>query len=121
MISTYSTYSVINFNIKNLMYRIDRFKQTNAIMNDLSRVFKFLKEDKKILKIESILTYKIIKNLNIKKIIELALKDAIENTEKLSMKIKNDTGKYSLQIDNNKFNDILGVVKRNPLFLHEIE
>lgn len=108
MTSTYST--VINFSIKDLLYRIDRFKQTNTIMNDLSGVFKFPRQDKKMLKTESVLTYEIIENLNVKEIIELALKNAIENTNKLGMKIENDTHwkfiNIPLQIvDDNKFDD----------------
>jgi len=47
MTSTYFT--VINFSIKDLIYRINRFKQTNAIINDLLEVLNF-SENKKILK-----------------------------------------------------------------------
>jgi len=60
-------------------------------MNDLSGVFKFPRENKKALKIQNVLTYKVIKNLKIKEIVEKALKNAIESTEKLGIKIKSDT------------------------------
>lgn len=45
MTSTYST--IINFSIKDLIYRIDKLRQMNVIMNDLSGIFKFPREDKK--------------------------------------------------------------------------
>jgi len=48
MTSTYST--VINFSIKDLIYRNYRLRQINDIMNDLSGVFKFHRENQKTLK-----------------------------------------------------------------------
>ena len=43
--STYST--VINFSIKDLINRIDRVKQINSIINNLSGIFIYPREDKK--------------------------------------------------------------------------
>lgn len=89
---TASNSTVINFSIKDFIYRVDKIKQINAITNDLSGIFKFPKEDKKMSKTQnSVFTYEVIENLNIKEIIEEALKNAIEKTEKLGMKIEIDT------------------------------
>jgi len=110
MTSTYST--VINFSIKDLIYRIYRFRQINDIMNDLSGVFKFPRENKKALKTQNVLTYEVIENLKIKEIVEKALKNAIESTEKLGIKIKSDTDWKFIDIplqtvnDDCKFDDI---------------
>lgn len=110
MTSTYST--IINFSIKDLIYRIDKLRQMNVVMNDLSGVFKFPREDKKTLKIQNVLTYEAIENLKIEEIIEEALKNAIESTEKLGMKIKSDADWKLVDIplqtvdDDCKFDDI---------------
>jgi len=82
-----STYSVINFSIKDLINRIDRIKQINSIMNDLSGIFIFPREDKKELETLNVLTYEDIENLNIKEIVEKALKNV---TERLLMLLKNE-------------------------------
>lgn len=89
MTSTYST--VINFSIKDLINRIDKIRQLNSIVNDLSGIFRFPREDKKKLKPLNVFTYEDIENINIVEIVEKALKNAVENTEKLGMKITSDT------------------------------
>lgn len=63
-------------------------------------------------KTQNILTYEVIESLNIKEIVEEALKNAIENTEKLGMKIESDTDWKFVDIplhmlkDDCKFDDI---------------
>jgi len=84
MTSIYS--AVINFSIKDLIYRIYRLRQLKDIMNDLSGVFKFSRENKKTSKTQNVRTYEVIENLKIKEIVEKALKNAIGNTEKLGIK-----------------------------------
>jgi len=81
-------------------------------MNDLSGIFKFPRENKKALKTQNVLTYEVIENLKIKEIVEKALKNAIESTEKLGIKIKSDTDCKFIDIplqtinDDCKFDDI---------------
>lgn len=90
MTSTYST--VINFSIKDLINRIHKIKQINFIMNDLSGIFTFPREEKRKLECSpNVFTYEDIENVNITEIVEEALKNAIESTEKLGMKCTNDT------------------------------
>jgi len=81
-------------------------------MNGLSGIFIFPREDKKKLETLNVLTYEDIENLNIKAIVEKALKNVIESTEKLGMKITSDTDWKFVDIilrdlDNDcKFDDI---------------
>jgi len=88
-------------------------------MNDLSEVFKFPRKTKKALKTQNVLTYEVIENLEIKEIVEKALKNAIENTEKLGIKIKSDTDWKFIDIplqtinDDCKFDDIEREIDNN--------
>jgi len=81
-------------------------------MNDLSGIFKFPRENKKALKTQNVQTYEVIENLRIKEIVEKALKNAIESSEKLGIKIKSDTDCKFIDIplqtinDDCKFDDI---------------
>lgn len=98
--STFST--VVNFSIKDILGRIDRIAFINYVINDLKNVYTFPRETKKQKSQNNcIISEDILKNVDIEKIVNNALNDALKDARNLEMEVTEDDC-YSLDIKQSK-------------------